>query len=34
MTETLTAKSPPRDLLRISDLDEHQFEHLLDLAAA
>ena len=33
MTQTLTAKVIPRDLLRISDLDEHQFEHLLYQAA-
>ncbi len=33
MTETLTAKVIPQDLLRISDLDEHQFEHLLYQAA-
>ena len=33
MTQTLTAKVTPSDLLRISDLDGHQFEHLLYQAA-
>ena len=33
MTQTLPKAAAPDDLLRISDLDAHQFEHLLYQAA-